>query len=166
MDGPFCEAPGDRWIKEAHENATNGRFTYELVIEDTGVAQVLIRVQVLVDSLPTVKSSHDIRDELFERDIRGSVKVTRPLASYEAVKSIVPATRVSSGLLPPANEVWGKLICLQVCVSPQGGAWSGDAWSRGVPGPRGRSGPRGCLVETPPMATDAGGTHPTGMHSF
>ena len=24
--------------------------------------------------------------------------------------------------LPPANEVWGKVICLQVCVCPQGGA--------------------------------------------
>ena len=23
--------------------------------------------------------------------------------------------------LPPANEVWGKVICLQVCVCPQGG---------------------------------------------
>ena len=43
----------------------------------------------------------------------------------------------------------------------------------GVPG-RGGSGPGGgacsrggggCLVETPPTATAAGGTHPTGMHS-
>ena len=25
-------------------------------------------------------------------------------------------------LLPPANEVWGKVKCLQVCVCPQGGA--------------------------------------------
>ena len=50
-------------------------------------------------------------------------------------------------LWPPANEVWGKVICLQVCVCPQegylvqggGGAWSQrGAWSRG------------CLVETPP----------------
>ena len=32
-------------------------------------------------------------------------------------------------LLPPANEVWGKVICLQVCVCPQGGP-----------------GPRGCLL--------------------
>ena len=51
--------------------------------------------------------------------------------------------------LPPANEVWGKVICLQACVCPQrgmpasggvpgpggpalegvGGAWSGGAWS-------------------------------------
>ena len=40
-----------------------------------------------------------------------------------------------------------------------GGAWSrGGAWSGGlVLG--------GCLVETPPTATAAGGTHPTGMHS-
>ena len=41
------------------------------------------------------------------------------------------------------------------------GAWSKGAWSGGwclVPG--------GCLVETPPTATAAGGTHPTGMHSY
>ena len=31
----------------------------------------------------------------------------------------------------------------------------------GVAGPGGG----GCLVETPPTATAAGGTHPTGMHS-
>ena len=59
-----------------------------------------------------------------------------------------------SKLLPPANEVWGKVICLQACVCPQGGcmvpggvhdpggvhgsggggcAWSrrGGAWSLG-----------------------------------
>ena len=35
--------------------------------------------------------------------------------------------------LPPANEVWGKVICLQVCVCPQGG----------MPGP---GGCEGCLV--------------------
>ena len=45
-------------------------------------------------------------------------------------------------LLPPANEVWGKVTCLQACVCPEGGAWSqegvlalGGAWSQG-----------GCLV--------------------
>ena len=65
--------------------------------------------------------------------------------------------------LLPANEVWGKVICLQVCVCPQGGCLV-----RGVPAP-GRMGGliRGGLpVEThPPTATAAGGTHPTGMHS-
>ena len=146
-------------------------------------------------------------------------------------------------LLPPANEVWGKVKCLQVCVCPQGGAIpaciaggiptclaaglhegaipaciaggipvclaaglpGGQGFSR--PTPKGEveggSGPgphprgklrgiwsrptakgevegdlvwgvpawgryacsRGCLVETPPTATAAGGTHPTGMHS-
>ena len=44
--------------------------------------------------------------------------------------------------LPPANEVWGKVICLQVCVCQQGGACFGGVWSGGsgagwVPGPRG-----------------------------
>ena len=38
-------------------------------------------------------------------------------------------------LLPPANEVWGKVICLTACVCPRGGVWSGgDAWSQGMPG--------------------------------
>ena len=27
--------------------------------------------------------------------------------------------------LPPAKEVWGKVICLQACVCPQGGTWAG-----------------------------------------
>ena len=65
-------------------------------------------------------------------------------------------------MLPPANEVWGKVICLQVCVCPQGGCRV----------PQG-----GCLVlggllsggpggDPPPgTATAAIGTHPTGMHS-
>ena len=52
---------------------------------------------------------------------------------------------VRTHLLPPANEVWGKVICLQVCVCPEGGAWS-----RRVSGPRGclalGVGARGCLV--------------------
>ena len=44
----------------------------------------------------------------------------------------------NSFFLPPANEVWGKVICLQVCVCPQGGLVPGvpapgGAWSRGVP---------------------------------
>ena len=44
----------------------------------------------------------------------------------------------------------------------RGGAWSGG---RGVPGPREGLVPGGgCLVETPPMATAAGGMHTTGMH--
>ena len=48
-------------------------------------------------------------------------------------------------LLPPANEVWGKVICLQVCVCPRGG---GSGPGR-VPGPgRGLGGAWswGCLV--------------------
>ena len=118
--------------------------------------------------------------------------------------------------LPPTNEVWGKVICLQVCVCPQGecypsmhcrwypsmpcsrspggspgphprGKWRG-IWSRptakgeiegGIwfrPTAKGEiegdlvwggACSRGCLVKTPPRtATDAGCTHPTGMHSF
>ena len=82
-------------------------------------------------------------------------------------------------LLPLANEVWGKVICLQVCACPQGGVWSqgvlgpggvpargtwsqwgrlvpvGGACSRGVPG-----------GDPPRTATAEGGTHPTGMYSY
>ena len=59
-------------------------------------------------------------------------------------------SRSCSLSFPPANEVWGKVICLQACLCPQGGvhgpgrgvcsgagAWSqGGAWSGGclVPG--------------------------------
>ena len=90
-------------------------------------------------------------------------------------------------LLQPANEVWGKVICLQVCVSPQGWvparggggvpALEGCLLLGGVPAPGGAYSwggacpgkgcllLEGCLVVTPPMATAAGGTHPTGMHS-
>ena len=44
------------------------------------------------------------------------------------------------------------------------GAWSRGVWSRGVPGLVG-SGPRGVPGGDPPMATAAGGMHPTGMYS-
>ena len=71
------------------------------------------------------------------------------------------AIDVMNSLLPPANEVWGKVICLQLCVCPQGGVPAlGGVCSRG-------SGPGGTWWRTPtPTATAAGGTHPTGMHSY
>ena len=79
--------------------------------------------------------------------------------------------------LPPANEVWGKVIFSQACVKnsvhrggawfrggyllPGGVAWSqerclvwGGAWSQG-----------GAWWRPPGTATAAGDTHPTGMHS-
>ena len=60
--------------------------------------------------------------------------------------------------LPPANEVWGKVIFLHLFVilftgevpgpggvpGARGVPGPGGAWSRGVPGPS------GCLEETPP----------------
>ena len=97
--------------------------------------------------------------------------------------------------LPSANEVWGKVIFLQACVCPRGGVSGprvvvpapGGWWCLllgglvlGVPAPWGRllrgiwsqgcllpggSAPGGYLLETPPTATTAGGTHPIGMHS-
>ena len=71
-------------------------------------------------------------------------------------------------VLPPANEVWGKVIFLHLSVilftggvpGPGRGVWSGGAWSRGWL--------VGGLVETPSprTAAAAGGTHPIGMHSW
>ena len=89
-------------------------------------------------------------------------------------------------LLPPANEVWGKVIFSEVCVknsvhwgesaaggmpSPggmvPGGAWSSrGAWSRDECLVRGDLVQGRGYVWRPPMtATAAGCTHPTGMHS-
>ena len=84
-------------------------------------------------------------------------------------------------LLPPANVVCeGYVLHVSVSHSVHGGGclvpgvpagreclvlgWG--VWSWGVPGPGG-SGPRGVGAwwRTPLVATAAGGTHPTGMHS-
>ena len=58
------------------------------------------------------------------------------LFSLKWMESLENGLQPHSGvtpLLPPANEVWGKIICLQVSVCPQGGACSwGGAWSRGT----------------------------------
>ena len=55
--------------------------------------------------------------------------------------------------------VWG--------VSAPGGCMDRGLSAPGVHGPGGVHSPRGvCLVETPPTATAAGGTHPTGMYSY
>ena len=71
------------------------------------------------------------------------------------------------GLLP--GGAWSQGGLLWGVPGPggllPGGLLQGGAWSWGVPGPWGVSAPGGCLVETPRMATAAGGTHPTGMHS-
>ena len=55
---------------------------------------------------------------------------------------------VNSIYLPPANEVWGKVICLQACVCPQGGS----TWPGAPPG-----------ADTPPRpGTPPGSRHPPG----
>ena len=78
-----------------------------------------------------------------------------------------------SEFLPPAKEVWGKVIFSQACVKnsvhrgvpgPRGVCSGGGAWSWGalLPGGllRGEAG-----GDHPGMATAAGGKHHTGMHS-
>ena len=96
--------------------------------------------------------------------------------------------------LPPANEVWGKVMfytCLSFCSQGEGVVsqhalqvvsqhalqqgrgvcYPSMPCSGGVPGPgggllRGGSAPGGAWWPCPSwMATAAGGTHPTGMHS-
>ena len=76
--------------------------------------------------------------------------------------------------LAPANEVWGKVIFSQMFVCPQGRGVSfpacitGHITRRGLP--LGRLSPGGQTPFRAPWDTmgycqQAGGTHPTGMHS-
>ena len=95
------------------------------------------------------------------------------LKFYSVATSNIPI------FLPPANEVWGKVIFLHLFVILFMGevpAWgvsvpAGVVWSRGLEGVCLLLGD-GCLLpggcawwRTPGTATAAGGTHPTGMHS-
>ena len=58
-------------------------------------------------------------------------------------------------------KFWGKVIFSEACVSDSGPAWQGPVRGMCVAG--GCMAGRACMVgET---ATEAGGTHPTGMHS-
>ena len=61
-------------------------------------------------------------------------------------------SRSCSLSFPPANEVWGKVICLQACVCPQGGVHrpGRGVCSGGVPRPRGVPGLGGCLLQGMP----------------
>ena len=63
--------------------------------------------------------------------------------------------------LPPANEVWGKVMFLHVSVILfiEGSAYKGD-----LP-PEGLSTRGGGLWQTPPETRKVGGTHPTRMLS-
>ena len=77
---------------------------------------------------------------------------------FKMMNSTVPMIT----FLPPANEVWGKVMFSQVFVYPRGG-WSAY---RGGGLPTGRKGSAyeaGCW--TPPRSIKVGGTHPTGILS-
>ena len=97
-----------------------------------------------------------------------------------------PTPESCTGLfLPPANKVWGKVICLQVCVCPQGWGVPGQVHPPGPGTPPEQTLPREQTPlsrtpgtrytppeQTPPGAEHAGrygqragGTHPTGMQS-
>ena len=66
-------------------------------------------------------------------------------------------------LLPPANEVWGKVICLQACVCPKGGGVVHGPGvvvhgpGGGVHGPRGVHGPGGYMVPGDAWSWGGGG---------
>ena len=69
--------------------------------------------------------------------------------------------------LPPANEVWGKVIFSEACVknsvhSGGGGLLPGGAYSGRLPA---RGGAWWRPPPHPRTATAVGSTHPTGMHS-
>ena len=68
------------------------------------------------------------------------------------------------GLLPPANEVWGKVMFLHLCVIlfTGGGVCPTPSGCR----PPGLGRPhQGWANSPPPYGQQAGGTHPTGMHT-
>ena len=66
-------------------------------------------------------------------------------------------------LLPPANEVWGKVMLLHLCVIlfTGGGLPPWESASRGLVGQN----PPPPQLDTTGYGQRAGGTHPTGMHS-
>ena len=85
---------------------------------------------------------------------------------------------ISWKLLPPANEVWGKVIFSEACVilSTGGSAWPGTPLREQTPPeqtpPWDQAHPPGSRHPLPPGAEHArrysqhaGGTHPTGMQS-
>ena len=78
--------------------------------------------------------------------------------NYNAYCSIYFCTQ----LLPPANEVWGKVIFSVACVkkSVHGGSASVHA---GIPPPGADTPP--CAVHAGRYGQQAGGMHPTGMQS-
>ena len=77
-------------------------------------------------------------------------------------------------LIPPANEVWEGYVFTGVCLSTGGGVCPFACWDTPLLGrhppsrhPTGRP-PTDTPGKTPPMlgyGQQAGGTHPTGMHS-
>ena len=72
-----------------------------------------------------------------------------------------------SVLLPPTNEVWGKVIFSVACVknSVHRGGVPGQVHPQaGTPSP-GRYTPSPRAVHAGKYGQQAGGTHPTGMHS-
>ena len=52
--------------------------------------------------------------------------------SMEGTQHSVPELRLP--IVTARKRSWGKVICLQVCVCPQGGAWSRGGLVWGGPG--------------------------------
>ena len=106
-----------------------------------------------------------------------SVKVTHSSTKNDCF--LCKNSFVKESIIPPANEVWGKEIILQVCFQRWGvdfPAWITGHMTRGLPPGslrlEGGSVFRG-LGRPPPLDTwdtmgygqQAGSTHPTGTHS-
>ena len=88
------------------------------------------------------------------------------ISSTGRIQIKVLATFTSFTFLPPANEVWGKVMIshLSVSHSVHGGMYPSMQCVCPADTPPGRHPPR--QTPAPPkMATEASGMHPTGMHS-
>ena len=83
-------------------------------------ADIIMRGNPLTDMTDNTEDANPNRQCLHIPDTQTWLKI---LPSLHIVKSNKP-------YLPPANEVWGKVICLQVCVCPQG-----EYLTRYPPGP-------------------------------
>ena len=147
------------------------------------VSLVLTGSHLLNDSIHFLRDTAGHRKLLFDGiDTTDSPQASDLGAGIMFTKVTVNCILSWIYVIPPATKYGSRLICIQLaCVIyhvhgggvpglggclVRGGAWYlGGAWSQG-----GCLVARGGLVDdripaSPEMATAAGGTHPTGMHS-
>ena len=107
----------------------------------------------------------DYQDQKADVILKYNAEEARNLKAYGELPDHGKLRKDNVTLLPPANDVWGKVIISQAFVCPQGGGMA-DTPPRQTPS-RADTRPPSPRLTAPPteMATEAGGTHPTGMHS-